>query len=287
MKPLQPTSLDHYCRLHAIAMVDPDSPIDVSEINNSCIRAMYARGLIEYRYITVNDAKTRHILFTELGLKYGCEKMAQAHVPKGTKTPRNRVWVRAQFDLTDEDYETAFNIAGELIEANEFAPTLRDCLNIHDKAKDGDYSLFYQFYGIPAVKETASLESMAQSLQDMRGMIADLMDENRKLREQLQNTPQSTDKPVSKGLQPVSGSTQGKVPNQLVVPQFEVPKYEDDEDDTEDLLVVKKDLDAGKRATQNFLSSLMSLTDENNKPPVNPKAFSGRQRRGMERDNNV
>ena len=276
MKPLQPTSLDHYCRLHAIAIVDPDSPIDVSDINNSCIRAMYTRGLIEYRYITVNDAKTRHILFTELGLKYGCERMAQAHVPKGTKTPRNRVWVRAQFDLSDEDYETAFAIAGELIEANEFAPTLRDCLNIHDRAKDGDYSLFYQFYGIPAVKETASLESMMQALQDMRQTMVDILDENRLLREQLKAL-QSTDKPRSSGLPQGNGSTQDKAPKSLSVPQF-APPSPDDDDDEEDLLTVVKDEGAAARTTANFLKSILGLVDENKKP-VNPDNLPPRQRR--------
>jgi hypothetical protein len=53
---------------------------------------------------------------------------------------------------------------------------------------------------------------------------------------------------------------------QLSVPQFTAPPMQDDEDE-DDLLELKKDESAAMRTTQNFLKSMMSLTDDNKQPP--------------------
>jgi hypothetical protein len=67
----------------------------------------------------------------------------------------------------------------------------------------------------------------------------------------LQNTPQSTDTGQNSGLQPSQGiKTIGNVK------PLPAPVHDDDEDD---LLEVKADSGAGKRASQNFLNSIGAL----------------------------
>lgn len=63
---------------------------------------------------------------------------------------------------------------------------------------------------------------------------------------------QPLDRPA---IQPASKSS----PKQLNVPKFTTPTFDDDAEDS--LLEVKQDVNAGKRATQNFLRSLMSLNE--------------------------
>lgn len=48
---------------------------------------------------------------------------------------------------------------------------------------------------------------------------------------------------------------------QLPVPEFSAPSFDDDEDD-DNLLDIRVDESAGKRATQNFLASLQALIDD-------------------------
>ncbi|MDQ7027003.1 MAG: hypothetical protein Q9P01_11710 [Anaerolineae bacterium] len=45
----------------------------------------------------------------------------------------------------------------------------------------------------------------------------------------------------------------------MAVPQFDVPAYE--EEDAEELFVVQVDEDAGRRANENFIRSLLSLQE--------------------------
>lgn len=62
-------------------------------------------------------------------------------------------------------------------------------------------------------------------------------------------------KPVA--LKPVLPRIPEGQPKQLSVPQFDLPSNTDEE--SEDLFVVKKDEDAGRRASQNFIESLQKL----------------------------
>lgn len=64
-----------------------------------------------------------------------------------------------------------------------------------------------------------------------------------------------TIKPVT--LKPVLPRVPEGQPKQLRVPQFDLPSSADEE--SEDLFVVKKDEDAGRRASQNFIESLQKL----------------------------
>lgn len=62
-------------------------------------------------------------------------------------------------------------------------------------------------------------------------------------------------KPVA--LKPVLPRVPEGQPKQLSVPQFDLPSSADEE--SEDLFVIKKDADAGRRASQNFIESLQKL----------------------------
>jgi hypothetical protein len=95
-------------------------------------------------------------------------------------------------------------------------------------------------------------------------------------------------KPVGlKALQPVAAAGSGQPgPKQLAGASKPLPGPVIDDESDEDLLIITKDLQAGKRATENFLRSLMDLTEETkeDKPKPDNKAYSGRQRARMNAD---
>ena len=249
MKPLPLTSLEHYCRLHEQAVFNPTSPIDVEGVNSSCIRAMYSRGLIEYEYITVNEAKTRRILFTELGLKYGCELMA--HVPNGSKNPRKREWVKMQFNMGDKQYRRAYKVVGELIADNQLAPTVADLLLIHKAAEKGNYKPFYELYGIPETKETSQFATMIQTFADMQQTINTL---TAKL-DRLQSIPKNT-------------------VNEAISSEPPVQREKVHDDGTENVAMAKtKVVTEGNAHMHEFLKSVFSLQEPKEEPaPVGLRA---------------
>jgi hypothetical protein len=75
-------------------------------------------------------------------------------------------------------------------------------------------------------------------------------------------------------------------PKQLVVPQFTAPPSADDDDD-EDLLEWKKDESAAMRTTQNFLRSVMGLTDETKQPPKTNTTYSTSGKRRYKQNREV
>jgi hypothetical protein len=148
-------------------------------------------------------------------------------------------------------------LTGELARARLLAPTIRDCLLIHNLADGGDYSLFYQLYGIPDTNETRQFESMMQAFSGMQKTMSDLLEENRLLRQQLKAS-QSAPIALNSRLQPDNGSTQG-IRQLGGVMAIAAPVFDDESD--ADLIEVKTDEGAGKRASENFLKSLMNLVE--------------------------
>jgi hypothetical protein len=130
--------------------------------------------------------------------------------------------------------------------------------------------------------ERAALEAQTLEVKQFHDMFRDI---DAKL-DSIQNARIPAHTPVSSDLQPVGGGTQDKAPNQLAVPQFAAPKFDDDSDD--DLgLEIKKDESAAARTTANFLKSILSLTEEQPDKKTDYSKLSPRIRARMEKDNNV
>lgn len=250
VKPLQPKSLDVFCDIFDFVRGQADITCPATDYRVSCLAALERRGLIQWDTERIKGKNKRWAALTELGARYGCEGLALAQVPEAQAPKRNRVWLKVQFDLNNEDYQKAYNIAGELAHARKLAPTIRDLL----------------LHGIPDTTETRQFETMMGAFAEMRQEMKTIADENRMLREQLiqlQNTPVSTYTPPVSVLQPVSGGTQGngglKPLGGLKAVAAPNPVF-DDEDD-EDLIEIKRDESAGMKATQNFIKSLMDLSE--------------------------
>ena len=251
MKPLPQPSLDVFCAIYSDAKGRPDTTCPADGYNNACLRACERRGLIVWDTERIDGKTRRWCALTALGAKWGCEGVA--HVSDDTKQDgRNRQWVRMQFDINKPDYADAYEVVGELVEDNLLAETVRDLLLIHKAAETGDYRLFYELYGIPETKETRQFEAMFSVMERMQSTIDELTEKVK-----LQANPQSPETAPAHGLRKVAGQADGNAPRTLDVPQFDVPVYDDDED--ESLLSVQADTDAGRRASENFLKSIMGL----------------------------
>ena len=110
---------------------------------------------------------------------------------------------------------------------------------------------------INAEMDERDTQQMSQVLSEIEVMKALLKQQHRS-----QPAPIETPLPKPNGLKPVVPLTPPETPlRQLSVPQFEAPKHEDDED-SDSLFVVQTDIDAGRRANENFLKSVLSLQEE-------------------------
>lgn len=238
IKPLTEKTLTVFCAIFDFARGEADITVPVSDSPTACLRALERRGLILWDTERTRGKTKRFAALTETGAIYGCESLAL--VPSVTSPARNRQWVRVQFDLNDDDYLAAWDIAGELAQARLLAPTIRDLLQIHESADKGDYSLFYQLYGIPETKETSQFATMIQTFADMQQTINAL---TAKL-DRLQNAPRNA----------VNGANSSE-------PSVQREKVHDDGTDNVEMKITV-DVNAGRRANELFLKAVFSLQDE-------------------------
>lgn len=152
---------------------------------------------------------------------------------------------------------------------------LGDLFALHEALERGEIDALINAY--PEMQSTiqkmirASVDSqmMAQEqhrINHLLGEISELKAMLTKQADYQQNVPKSAPivedddepipapKPVT--LRPVLPHTPQGQPKQLAVPQFALPQ---DDEESEDLFVVKKDEEAGKRASENFIQSLGRL----------------------------
>lgn len=235
IKPLPPKTLAHFYDLYRVASVEPDTPIDVRGINNSCIRAMFTRGLIEYQFLNTNGKSERHVLFTEAGLAYG--KNTIALVPDSTSESRKREVLRVYLDMGNEAHSEAWNVAQSLAGERILTPTLVDLLLMHSEFLSQNTTTLAEAY--PGVYQLLTETRQADLFARLEALV--------------HNTPQADETAPIPRVQPVT-SSQGI--RQLQTPQFAAPDYEND-DDIE--LSVVADANAGKRANENFLASMRAL----------------------------
>jgi hypothetical protein len=249
IKPLAEKSLNTFCAIFDFCKGEPDITTPVSDSPTACLRALERRGLIRWDTERVKGKTKRWAALTETGAKYGCEGLAL--VPSVTSPARNRQWVKVQFDLRDDDYLAAWDVAGELALQRQLAPTIRDLLLIHDLAEKGDYRLFYELYGLPNSRETEQFATMIQTFAKMQRTIDTL---TAKL-DSLQNTRI----PANIG----ANSSEPPVHREKV--------HDDGKDDVE--MEVTQVVTTGNEHLHEFLKSVFSLQEPKAEPaPVGLRA---------------
>jgi hypothetical protein len=218
-----------------------------------------------------------------------------------TQDGRARRMVRFHLDISrDDDYELQKQIV-QWKEGSLFLPMIRKAFWLLMSLMAGSIELLAEYF--PGIIEAIRIDAIAdmearnlalQSIIDQQeGHIAELerqlstrqtaQPELSPLQAQLNRVEallmaqgkqvhQDTMKPVAGGPKPLVGASK-PLPG---------PVVDDDDESDEVLLVVTKDLTAAARTTQNFLKSILSLTDETNKPPLDTSKLPPRQRARLE-----
>jgi hypothetical protein len=253
------------------------------------IEALYHRGFI-MRDAQIEDGKViRYIALTPSGATYSCEHLEAVINDTGIKHSRPRKCVALFFEYDKIKYPShvkAFERVGELKAAGDFRPTMIELINMDKELEKGQIGTLMDLYpeAIQSVRDMVRLELESELKAQNNHVLNEMIRQT--MQDVIQNAHIPAHTPVSSDLQPVGGGTQDKAPNQLAVPQFAAPKFDDDSDD--DLgLEIKKDESAAARTTANFLKSILSLTEEQPDKKTDYSKLSPRIRARMEKDNNV
>lgn len=232
---------------------------------------------------------------------------------------RKRQPVTVHFDTANAAHVATLERIGQLKKERSFMPDLIRLLDMDKQLQAGDMFLLAVQY--PAIVEQIRHEAVTDMVADATAlqaqnkaliqMIGNLEAQVSRLESELDKRqvaphvdfqqmlsaiaaingkldtmgqPATVDnKPIGlKALTPVAAGN-GQ-PKQLAVPQFAAAPIEDDDEDMQDLLEIKHDSTAAERATKNFLSSIMGLMDDTNKPPRDNSKLPPRQRARLERD---
>lgn len=186
--------------------------------------------------------------------------------------------IRAEISFDSSEPEQARLIEQLAKLANgQIGELLGHLFALHEALDAGDIDALINAY--PASRATiqqmirASVDSqmMAQEQHRINHLLGEISELKTMLTQQAQQTPMPKQAPMVEAeddddapipppkpvtLRPVLPHTPQGQPKQLTVPQFALPQ---DDEASEELFVVKKDAEAGKRASQNFIQSLNRL----------------------------
>jgi|GEM_PF-5850221 len=182
--------------------------------------------------------------------------------------------VQIEFDLNNNDQAALVEQLADL-DKMDVADVLAGLFGLHQSLKRGEIDALLTVYpdavrtirrmvqaGVEAELMTHEQQRIDQLLNEVGSLKAMLANQNGKSAEPItisadddDSEPMPVFKPVA--LKPVLPGKPDGQPKQLAVPQFDIPS--DNDDDSEALFVVKKDEDAGRRASQNFIDSLKKL----------------------------
>ena len=178
------------------------------------------------------------------------------------KLPR-RATISLAFNLRDEAEHAIYQQLQELEESNSLLPTLARLLIVQNTLETDDIQTFEALYPdfMESLRKKLAKEHAKQDQHQLTQLLEE-MEAVKKLLSQPQGQAQPAPLRPLIGLTPVIPQTPSDgAPKRLQVPKFEVPIY-DDESESSELFVVQADLEAGKKAAENFLNSLKSLQNE-------------------------
>jgi hypothetical protein len=224
------------------------------------IEALYHRGFI-MRDAQIEDGKViRYIALTPSGATYSCEHLEAVINDTGIKHSRPRKCVALFFEYDKIKYPShvkAFERVGELKAAGDFRPTMIELINMDKELEKGQIGTLMDLYpeAIQSVRDMVRLELESELKAQNNHVLNEMIRQT--MQDVIQNAHIPANTPVSSDLQPVSGATVATGLRALQVPQFEVPQYDDSDDDLG--LDIKAVEGQGLIVAQNFLRSIGAL----------------------------
>jgi hypothetical protein len=230
------------------------------------LEELFHAKLVKLEIEEVENGENWYAALTEAGHKIGME----AH------REQNTLHVQVSFDTTEPEQAKLVQQLAELANG-QTGVLLGHLFALHEALERGDIDALMNAY--PESRATiqqmirASVDSqmMAQEqhrINHLLGEIGELKAMLTKQAERQQISPKKAappeefddDAPIPPPkpvvMRPVLPHTPQGQPKQLSVPQFALPQ---EDEESEALFVVKKDEDAGKRASKNFIQSLERL----------------------------
>ena len=170
------------------------------------------------------------------------------------------------FNLRDENEARIYQWLQTVSKSGTLLTTLHHAITLHAVLESGHIEALLEAYPQLAdyLQQTIEAQIDARDTRQMNQVLSEIEAMKALLKQQHRSHPAPSDTPLPKpnGLRPVVPLIPPETAlRQLAVPQFAVPKYEED-DDSQDLFVIQKDVDSGRRANENFLKSVLSLQDE-------------------------
>lgn len=181
--------------------------------------------------------------------------------------------VQIEFDLNNSEQSALVEQLADLDKA-DVADVLAGLFGLHQSLQRGEIDALLTVYpdAVGTIRRMVQAGVEAELMTHEQQRIDQLLNEVSSLKTMVANQngispkaspiPYKDDsvqipgiKPVA--LKPVLPRVPKGQPKQLSVPQFDLPSGADE--DSEDLFVIKKDADAGRRASQNFIESLQKL----------------------------
>ena len=163
-----------------------------------------------------------------------------------------RLMYRFWLDVTKPNEESIADQIELLKNERSFTATIRDGIRLICDLKDGKTDVLCELF--PQFKTMLTLAPVTDGEGGLKDDIARL---ERLILEQNSQVNSTGHAPVAAAPKPtLKPIGQGGI-RQLTTMPVTAPNFNDDDDS--DLLVVKKDETAGKRATQNFINAMMAL----------------------------
>jgi hypothetical protein len=171
------------------------------------------------------------------------------------------------FNLRDENEARIYEWLQTVSKSGTLLSTLHDMITLHAVLESGHIEALLATYPQLAdyLQQRINAQVDERDTQQMSQVLSEIEAMKTLLKQQHRGHPAPLEAPAPKpiGLKPVVPLTPPETaPRQLSVPQFEVPKYDDEEDDSQDLFIITTDVNAGRRANENFLKSVLSLQEE-------------------------
>jgi hypothetical protein len=231
------------------------------------LEELFHAKFIKLEIEEVENGENWYAALTEAGRNIG----AEAH------REQNTIHVQVSFDTTEPEQAKLVQQLAELANGQTGA-LLGHLFALHEALERGDIDALMNAY--PESRATiqqmirASVDSqmMAQEQHRINHLLGEISELKTMLMSQQATQQQSSPKrlaapeeidddapmppPKPVVMRPVLPHIPQGQPKQLTVPQFALPQ---EDEDSEALFVVKKDEDAGKRASKNFIQSLERL----------------------------
>lgn len=261
MKPLtahmKTTLLDLYTVILDYDNGEPLHPHDVKDVHHKILRGLDSRKLILLEASNSPTGIIWTVALTVKGLREAkkLSKDKQGINARDSKPNRKRITIQWQVDMLKSEskqvYEDAMAMKAD--KKQSFTKTMNQLIQLHKELKAGQVGLLQTLYpeAYSAMLLVAQNEIEMEREGELRGIIAEF---KRLMVSQPAKLPSNFDFEASgvssqgNGLKPIAGAKE--------VP---MPVFDDEED--EDLLTVQTDVNAGKRAGENFLRSLGALNE--------------------------